>query len=129
MDLALVDLFAQRPLPAAELEDQDENQARENEASIKAYQKWSRQIAKHLGQLSIVDGKAAAGTDRFSCYGGIASKHGLRIRIVGFGFVRPSDGTRALLEWLSARKCTDYKYSVFHSGGADDSPPLGLGFD
>jgi len=121
VDQKIVDLFADQPHYADFADDKREDKKEGRETFSKAYQNWNRQLAERMGQIPLVDGKPSAGADRFSCSGGFATKKDTVISLMGMRFLRPAVGAPALLDWLGARNCVEFRHDFFR--------PFGEGID
>lgn len=78
-----------------------------------------RELAKSMGQLSLVNGHVAPGDKRFVVRFGSVQRTGLVINVTYVSFDNIADGPMALAGWLSERRCARFKYE-FQPGMASD---------
>ena len=81
----------------------------------------TQEIARHMGQLPLVDGRVPPYDGRFSTHGGSVIRTGRTLHLSWMSFRCISDGAPALISWLCAKGCTDLKYDLPSSTDLDPS--------
>ncbi len=114
VDVTLIDLYEKRPqyVPSAVESDTDSENAAK--AYSEALQQWNLDIGARLGQMPLVDGNPKRGSDRYSATGGVV-REGVQLRFPYLSCCRAFDGPEAMVEWLRAKGCTEFRYGF---GGA-----------
>jgi len=105
VDVKLIDLFATLPQPTV--------------TNYETYRKALAGLAPRLGQLAC---DRADNADRFAAHSGTVSKASLLLTFHWLTFDQLGDGLPAMVEWLCAKGCGDFKYDFNQGlGGLDTS--------
>lgn len=88
--------------------------------SLNAFARATALIAPRLGQLPLVDGRAAPGSDIWSVTGTVNAE-GSSVTASRLRFIDPFQGPPALARWLLASGCRDLRYDV--RAGVDRNAP------
>ncbi len=127
VDVGLIDLYEKRPQydsAAAESGTDTESAAK---AYSEALQQWNVDVGARLGQLPMVEGDPEPRSGRYSGNGGV-EREGMRLTFPYLSFYRVCDGPEALVEWLHAKGCTEFRYG-FGGTPADAADRTGWLFD
>jgi Zn-dependent protease len=127
VDLVLVRLFtsvprhsATQPAVAAAVDDEDEDLGPPGFD----YKSWreaiARQCGPRLGQLPLEGSQPAPAAEAYSSPFGSAKHQGTHLTFAWFSFNDPVYGPPALVRWLAANGCTDFKYEVQTPFGEQD---------
>jgi Zn-dependent protease len=110
-ELRLQRIRALRAVPALDTAVIDALASVEEERdSTTAFARGATLVAPLLGQLPLVDGRPAAGTDEWSADGSVYADNA-KLIVPGIGFRNAFQGVPALTHWLLASGCRDVKYS------------------
>ena len=70
------------------------------------------ELAERLGQLPTVPGTNTV-DDRFSMRTADVSSHGRTLNVIVASFAQLAEGAPALIDWLSKKGATGFKYDIF----------------
>jgi hypothetical protein len=100
---------------------EDARQAATNiEARLEEMRMPVREMARHMGQVPLVDEHPSPSAARYLVQSGGVERKKQRLTISWISFTCVAEGAPALADWLCAKGCTDLRYHFQSGFGEND---------